>query len=97
MHSCIFKKGKFLEAKNDKKAQLRENYVWEKEDRSQGVRKVENGVKDSCLKVVLPKDDVLGGKRKQGMKSALQGKPHKYNCLSQPWDAGKNTFLLRHL
>lgn len=64
MHSCIGKKGKFLEAKNDKKAQIKENYIWERGEKSQGVSKVGNRIKDSCLKLVLPKGDILGEKRK---------------------------------
>lgn len=64
MHSCIGRKGKSLEAKNDKKAQIREHYIWEKGDKSQGVNKVGNSIKDSCLKLVLPKGDILGEKRK---------------------------------
>jgi len=36
MHSCIGKKGKFLEAKNDKKAEIGENYIWERRNKSQG-------------------------------------------------------------
>lgn len=63
MHSCIGKKGKFLEDKNDKKAQVKESYIWEKEDKSQGVSKVGRRIKDSCLKLVLRKDGILGEKR----------------------------------
>lgn len=63
MHSCIGKKGKFLEDKNDEKAQVKESNIWEKEDKYQGVSKVGRRIKDSCLKLVLPKDDILVEKR----------------------------------
>ena len=62
MHSCIGKKGKFLEAKNDKKAEIGENYIWERRNKSQGVSEVENRIKYCCLKLVFHKDDILGGK-----------------------------------
>lgn len=74
---------KFLEAKNDKKAEIREDYIWERGNESQGVSTVENRIKDSCLKLVFPKDDILGKKRKQ-KKSVPQRKPSKYDCLSHP-------------
>lgn len=44
MHSCIGKKGKFLEARNDKKAQIKESYTWERQDKSQGVNNVGNRI-----------------------------------------------------
>ena len=52
-------------------------------------------IKDFCLKLVLPKGDILGEKRKKE-KSASEKKPSKYNCPSYSWDARKDKFLRRN-
>lgn len=82
MHSCIGKKQKFLEAKNDKKAQIKEHYIWEKRDKSQGVSKVGKRIKDTCLKLVLPKVTSWG--EKIGVENVpLKGSPvNTTACLS---------------
>lgn len=51
-------------AKNYKKSQIRENYIWERQDKYQGVSNVGGRIKDFCLKLLLPKGDILGEKRK---------------------------------
>lgn len=92
MHSCIDKKEKFLEDKNDKKAQVKESYIWKKAGKSQGVSKMGRRIKDSCLKLVLCKDGILGENREYEKKSSYQRSPLSPTAYLSPGILGRINF-----